>query len=93
MTPREIKDALYDAARKNNARAALLAAKEFEKQQLWTSSPHWNPEQPDGTEILLMAGKPGTCAICLREFKAGAILRWRSRVDTHERCWRKIYGR
>ena len=87
MTPREIKDLLYQAAEASDPGLALKAAKEFFRQRLWTSTPHWQPSQPDGTEVELVAKKPGTCAICNREFGVGELIRWRSRVDCHAICW------
>jgi hypothetical protein len=92
MTPRQIKEALYEAAYNNDARLALMAAKAFYEQKLWTSSSHWRPEQPNGTEVLLIAKKPGTCAICGEDFEANTSIRWRSRVDCHAHCWDNLYA-
>lgn len=92
MTPREVKDALYDAAVKNDEVLALLAAREFHHQKLWTSTPHYDPIEPDGTEKLIRAARPGTCCLCHTEFRAGTDIRWRSRVDCHVDCWNKKFG-
>jgi len=92
MTPREIKDALYKAARTSNSALALRAAKEFTEQNLWTSTPHWLPIEPDGTEVLLTAKRPGTCVLCCVEFGVGERIRWRSRVDCHATCWDKVFA-
>lgn len=92
MTPREIKELFYEAAETNDAALALKAAKAFKRQGLWTSTAHWNPTQPNGSEVRLVALRPGCCALCHTEFAAGEKIRWRSRVDCHESCWEKIYG-
>jgi hypothetical protein len=87
MTPREIKDLFYTAADSNDATLALQAAKEFKAQELWTSTAHYIPIEPDGTERRIQARRPGTCVLCHREFSSGEVIRWRSRVDCHEDCW------
>lgn len=92
MTPREIKELLYKAASTNNAALALTAAQAFRQQNLWTSTPHYVPIEPDGSEVLLNAKRPGTCVLCHREFKAGETIRWRSRVDCHAECWNRNFA-
>lgn len=87
MTPREVKELFYEAAHKNDAALALKAAQEFKRQGLWTSTAHYSPTEPDGTEVKLKARKPGTCVLCQQEFSPGITIRWRSRVDCHEHCW------
>lgn len=87
MTPRQIKEQLYQAASERNAQLALAAAVAFAKQGLWTSTPHYDPIEPDGSEVALIARRPGTCCLCHLEFKAGTPIRWRSRVDCHQDCW------
>jgi hypothetical protein len=92
MTPREIKDALYKASELRDANMALRAADELRAQKLMTSTSHWSPTEPDGTEIEIVAKKPGTCVFCYVEFKPGETIRWRSRVACHVACWAAKYG-
>jgi hypothetical protein len=92
MTPREIKEALYTAAERNDASLALNAAKSFYNQGLWTSTAHYQPIEPNGTEVSITAKRPGTCVLCHVEFQAGTRIRWRSRVDCHEKCWGSKYN-
>lgn len=87
MTARQIKELLYQAAANDDAALALKAAKVFRDRQLWTSSNHYKPTPPNGTEKLIIATKPGTCVLCDEEFEPGIEIRWRSRVDCHPECW------
>ncbi len=88
-TPREIKELLYSAARNQDAEAALYAAEQFYEQRLWTSTAHYEPIEPDGTEVLIRSKRPGTCVLCHVEFEEGELIRWRSRVDCHAECWER----
>jgi len=87
MTPREIRELINYAATSRDAALALRACQAFTDAGLWTSTPHYVPIEPDGTERLIQAKRPGTCVLCHREFESGAWIRWRSRVDCHAICW------
>ena len=91
MTPSQIKEAFYKAADTGDASLALSTAVDFRTQGLWTSPSHFEPIEPNGTEVLLIARRPGTCVLCHREFGSGMTIRWRSRVDCHEYCWQEKF--
>jgi hypothetical protein len=92
VTPRQIKEQFYKAARTDDAALALRVAKEFMRQHLWTSTAHYAPLEPDGTEQVIFAACPGTCVLCHKEFRAYQEIRWRSRVDCHVGCWDQQFG-
>lgn len=91
LTPRQIKEAFYKAAETDDAALALAAAHQFKNQKLWTSTPHYEPIEPDGSETLMVSLRPGTCVLCHVEFSTGTQIRWRSRVDCHAECWDRKY--
>ena len=92
MTPREIKEQIYLGVELDDPDLVFAAAKEFYAQGLWTSTAHYDPIEPNGTESLIRARRPGTCSLCHREFAAGQLIRWRSRVDCHAACWDKQFA-